>query len=66
VRFWRGTPFILAFGQVSFVVAACVVCPRFRDLLHSAEERLLVTTWQLRQIVPREATAALLAPPSRT
>jgi serine/threonine-protein kinase len=42
------------FANVALVVTGCAMISRFRDTLTAAEERLHVTAWQLRQLVPEE------------
>ena len=66
------TPHVLSFApaatlvflvgtSIGLVVTASLLVARFRDQLTATEERLHVVAWQLRQIVPDEATA--VAPP---
>jgi len=62
-RFSTSTPVILASVQVAIVLSACLFFRRFRDSLQRAEERVHVNAWQLRQLVPVEAQAALSMPP---
>jgi serine/threonine-protein kinase len=60
------THFFLLFSNVALVITGCAMLSRFRDTLTAAEERLHVTAWQLRQLVPEQVRPASAAPPEST
>jgi hypothetical protein len=45
------------------IVMGCVFALRFRRTLSAAQERVYVSAWQLRQLLPREAGPASMRPP---
>jgi hypothetical protein len=57
------THVFLLVSNVALVITGCAMVARFRDTLTSAEERMHVLAWQLRQLVPDEARPAS-APPA--
>jgi serine/threonine protein kinase len=56
---------VIAVAHVAVIFSTCIFFRRFRDSLQLAEESVHVNTWQLRQLVPLEARAAVsIAPPA--
>jgi len=58
------THVFLLVANVALVITGCAMLARFRDLLTAAEERLHVTAWQLRKLVPEQVRPASVAPPA--
>jgi serine/threonine-protein kinase len=52
------TMLLLSMASVGTIALAAYSVARLRDALHEAEERLVVQSWNLRQLLPPEATAA--------
>jgi hypothetical protein len=54
---------LLLFGNVMCLAGACYYALRFRAVLTETQRRACVGTWQLRQLLPREAGPATATPP---
>ncbi len=52
------TPVFLVVSQVSIIVIASIFVRRYREAFVRAEERMHLTAWQLRQLVPDAAKGA--------
>ncbi len=52
------TPIFLVVSQVSIIVIASIFVRRYREAFLRAEERMHLTAWQLRQLVPDAAKGA--------
>jgi len=50
-------------GNVTCVVAACYYALPFREILTATQRRVCVSTWQLHQLLPREARRSTMPPP---
>ena len=55
---------LLLASNVMNIVTAAIFVARVRDALNVAQERLVVQTWQLRQLVPHDAKGAMSSPPA--
>ena len=59
----RFAPSAYTFQHILVIAAAGLLFTRFRDTLDGAAEALHVNGWQLRQLVPPEARAAISVAP---
>ena len=57
------TMVFLLVSNIMSIVTAAVFVSRVRDALNVAQERLVVQSWQLRQLVPHDAKSAMSSPP---
>ena len=57
------TTSVLVFANVAILLTASLFVARIRDALHKAEERVILQSWQLRQLVPSSAHGAVTSAP---
>jgi serine/threonine-protein kinase len=55
---------LLALANIGLVLTPAFFVSRLRNELDAAEERLVVQSWQLRHLVPKEARGGMSAPPA--
>jgi len=56
----------LLIASIALIVTGSAILGRFRNTLTTAEERLHMQTWQLRQLVPEEARKASVPTPAES
>jgi eukaryotic-like serine/threonine-protein kinase len=57
--------FLLVFGNVICLVAACFYALQFRGVLTDTQRRVAVMSWQLRQLLPKDARPKTVPPGPR-